>query len=273
MVTRQLLATDPQQDAGGVEDRLAHHRPARSGNHLRLRPATSVIRGADGAVAPWLDGHWFAELVSDDAQAGRAVPRRRARPPRARTGHPWARPVHPRGLRRRCSRPLGRARRAQSDRRRLLDGRPDRPADVASPPGSGGRTGALRDGGRLHFTNRPAATRRCAATAARGHVRGAGSGWPARGLATARQRADGTRARRARRHDPARRTGDPGSGIGDRPLPLDELDRRHRRTRRRRPHLARPARATGPPTSPGHLDTRSAHPSARRRTPRRLHAA
>ena len=47
-------------------------------HHLRLRPAASAVSGADGAVAPWLDGHWFAELVSDDDDVGRVVPGRRA---------------------------------------------------------------------------------------------------------------------------------------------------------------------------------------------------
>ena len=222
-------------------------RAARARHHVRPsheRPG----RCADGAAAARLDGERRPQLVHLLPRAQPPLPRARHRPPRPRAGDPQPAHVPAGGLRRRRRRAVPGARDRAGDPRRLLDGRSDRPADVAPPPQAGARARALRDLGvlpdvtggaarlpRPHRARRrrpadPAAGPALADRAALpegqgGHVGavGAAAGGPAR-------LADGARSRQ-----------------GDRLVRRSPVDRRRRRARRGRDHDPRPGRAGAAP--------------------------
>ena len=198
--TRPQGPSSPGDVAGG--------RAAGERDHVRVRPARPFAPFAGGrhAARPRCDRR--PELEPRPRGAQRALPRRRPRPPGARTGHRRRRAVHPRGLRRRRRRPRRRARRRAGHLRRLLDGRADRPAGLASPRRAGPGARAVRDVGRVLLA-RPsggpssAPSRSCTGPPASspGHSssRAHGPRWPASSSAPT-QRQDLLDA--LRRHDP-----------------------------------------------------------------------
>ena len=133
---------------------VAAGRAAGAGDHVRVRPARSFspFAGSRHAARPRCDRR--PELEPRPRGAQRALPRRRPRPPGARTGHRRRRAVHPGGLRRRRRRPRRCARHRAGHLRRLLDGRADRPAGLASPRRAGPRARAVRDLGRVLLARR-----------------------------------------------------------------------------------------------------------------------
>ena len=124
------------------------HRAAR--RHGPPPRAAGPAGGAGRRAAPRLDGDRRPQLLPCYDAPGRALPRAGVRPSWPRAGDPRPPPVPARGL---CRRRRGDGRPGRrgstADRRRLLDGRDDRPAAVAAPPRPGAWPRARRHGGPL----------------------------------------------------------------------------------------------------------------------------
>ena len=129
--------------ASGRHRRRALRRPAGPRPHVRPR-ARRARRGRRSSCSCTAGRRRQRSTGVPASAAGRQLPRPRRRPPRPRTRAAQPRTVPTRGLCRRHRHAPPRAGRRPLHRRRLLDGRADRPAPLAAPPAPGRRARPVR---------------------------------------------------------------------------------------------------------------------------------